>query len=870
MTRHNIVIYVMLAVGLITFNVSRQREAIGQENLDAARKWTQGDRDKGYVVFNYSTLKNLPHSQIPSPGNVLQMVSCVLARDEYESVQIGVYAVDENMKDIQLKVESDLKVTVYHRIQPAIKNQLGALYEEGNGIARWMQSEVHLQRGDVFDELPAGQSVNFWLTFRADIETQAGLHRGKIRIKPAGMPETVLELEVTVRSFELDRPRAVFGIWMREDMLPKHIGGVSAPRETVLAIYKDMAEHGHNSSWFYPAGSFDPLPPKNNHAFDKLIPLAQQAGLLDPDVPSLLCNSPVDLSTEEQRQAAVAWVEAECRKRGLPEMIAFGPDEPKYPQDDILVKSFLRNSHNLSMRVNLDLSEAGRYGFGGDMCDVFTVHDGMISPEMVAEAGRTGTELWTYSYRMWRERFDPVAQRYFSGFYTWTHKLRGNWMWAYHHGHHRHAWFAPGSHEPMPVTGYEARREGIDDYRYLQMVEDCVAVNPDKPVSREAGKWLKDLRSRLVTTVPIQVEGGKPLTIAEYDEIRERAAAYIEKLGPVPAKTIVRPSVEHAKDEAAPYRGKPVEECITGLGSRDASERRAAALALYELGPKAAAAVVPLARALDDPEVRMPALHALNAIGLEAFRAVPQIAKLLEHPDFYVRIGAIVSLGEIGCPLDKRDRSGRRSPSKWASAVIDPMVIALSDDCASLSYRAAEMLSAMGHLGKSAVASAILMLDDSSPTRRNAAIGLITCLGPHAQAAVPRLVELHRTWDSKHLSALAAIGPAAISAIDALEQHARTNLGTRRTDLLQALFCIRGDDSDLREMVELLKDANSNAATKQHVMMCLNQLGARAEPVADEIRGMLKSGEFVDWEQSPRAFLKEVEKGTVPGISFEW
>ena len=94
------------------------------------------------------------------------------------------------------------------------------------------------------------------------------------------------------------------------------------------------------------------MPPKN-HVFDKLIPLAHQAGLLDPNVPSLICGGIPGGVYGEQLKAAVSWIQVECRKRGWPEMIVFGDDEPKYPLDDDSVRKSLAPLRNVPIRVNL-------------------------------------------------------------------------------------------------------------------------------------------------------------------------------------------------------------------------------------------------------------------------------------------------------------------------------------------------------------------------------------------------------------------------------------------------------------------------------------------------------------------------------------
>jgi hypothetical protein len=841
----------------------------------ANEEWTSAEQDIGYVVFEHSPMNNLSASHVPAPEDVTQQLSCTLARDEYESVQLGVHALAGGLQSIEVDVESELEAIVYHRISPKFKAEFASAPVDTGEISGWVPAEIHLQRGNVFAELASGESVNFWITVHADRLTRPGLHRGKIRIKPSGRPATELQLLVTVRPFRLGRPRVSFGAWMREDMLPIRFGRLDTPSETVLRIYRDMAAHGHNSVWFYPVAEFKTLPPTRNHWLDKLMPLAERAGILDPHVPCLMVGGITTDLDDQQREAAAQWLLGEISNRNWPEIVAFGPDEPKYPHDDIMVRESVAALGGLPIRLNLDQSSvAATYGYSTPgLCDVHNVMDGCVSPEMIAEIERGGGEVWTYSYRMWREDFLPLRQRFFAGLYTWVHHMGGNWIWAYHHGHHRHAWFPPSSQEPMPVTGWETRREGIDDYRYLQMVEDCVQANPDNPLATEAKAWLAELRNRLASVVPNLVEAGKPLTIDEYDEIRARAAGYIEKLGPVPNESITRTTSGQVRDEAAAYRGKSVAECIAGLGSADASERRAAAWALFELGPAAAAAVQPLARLLDDPEVRFPALHALEAMGADAHPAVPQLAKLLEHPDFFVRTGAVQVLGEIGCTVDQRIRTGRRYPTPHAALVAEPLRKAYDDDFEPLACEAGEMLAALEQWAAPAVPEAIARLEHPSYLRRISGLGFLTSLGPFAAPAVPKLIELHREQPkyAPYIDLFAAIGPAATAAIPVLEQYAAKHKGgPEEATAYYTLECIRGEQSDLRKLVALLQAADGNTDTKDRVVMLLNKLGANADAVTDEIRQMVASGEYSQWEEGLQTFLQTAAKGEVPGTHYEW
>ena len=109
------------------------------------------------------------------------------------------------------------------------------------------------------------------------------------------------------------------------------------------------------------------------------------------------------------------------------------------------------------------MNATGAYAYG-DVHDVWIVMGGDVTPELQAEAKRLGAQVWTYSYRILREGFSPLRQRYYAGLYTWALGLGGNYVWAYSHGHHSHAWWEPESstasaeavsEEPLPITGWE-------------------------------------------------------------------------------------------------------------------------------------------------------------------------------------------------------------------------------------------------------------------------------------------------------------------------------------------------------------------------------------------------------------------------------
>ena len=407
------------------------------------------------------------------------------------------------------------------------------------------------------------------------------MHKGKIRIKPEGRPQTELELEIHERPFQLQRPRIAFAMYHNEDYLPGYLDRRS--KELTERIYQDMVDHGQTAATFYSGGDFSQLPPKRCHMIETQLPLAKKVGLVDPNIACMLLGGDMTSLGDEKTRVAVAWMQDECKRRGWPELLQYAADEPVHPNPPLRAR--YGPLRDLSVRIVTAMSINAFFGFG-DIHDVCVVLGGQITPQMHLEAERLGVELHTYSYATWRFYFSPLRQRFYAGIHTWAHRLKGNWIWGYYDTRvHSHVWFKDGDDRPMPTTAWENRREGIDDYRYLQMLEDCIAANPDDPEAVEAANWLEALRSRVLDAdphidyayrVPVN-EVTHPLPLEEFDLIRTRAAGYIQRFGPVPESRIQWPRVTHLKDEAKSLRNRSVEDCLAELASPDGTRRRAAA-----------------------------------------------------------------------------------------------------------------------------------------------------------------------------------------------------------------------------------------------------------------------------------------------------
>ena len=148
----------------------------------ARGEWTPEQTARGYVVFSHSTLRRLEAQTVPSREAIVDRMKCSLARREYESLQFGVHAIGDDLKDVVLEIESDLPVKVYHGGNGEVDEQGERRHPARETGVLWEGGDIVLYAGGAVPHIAAGKSVNFWLTFHATPQTPAGVHEGKIRV----------------------------------------------------------------------------------------------------------------------------------------------------------------------------------------------------------------------------------------------------------------------------------------------------------------------------------------------------------------------------------------------------------------------------------------------------------------------------------------------------------------------------------------------------------------------------------------------------------------------------------------------------------------------------------------------------------------
>ena len=220
-------------------------------------------------------------------------------------------------------------------------------------------------------------------------------------------------------------------------------------------------------------------------------------GLVHADVPVMWLGG-----IDAKAGPAVA---AEAKRRGFPELLIYGPDEPAVNEQS------LKNFRDLqairkSFRIVTAISDGAAAAYC-DLLDCWAVNGGCVTRNIRRLAAEKRAELWTYDCNH-RGAGNAPWSRYYAGLYTWAFRLKGNLLWCYTEGYYRengcylpwgptHCFVVPSDQGPLASIEWEARREGIEDYRTCRLLEQRIAANPDSPTARVARAWLEKTRARV-------------------------------------------------------------------------------------------------------------------------------------------------------------------------------------------------------------------------------------------------------------------------------------------------------------------------------------------------------------------------------------
>jgi len=610
------------------------------------------------VVYNRPYTAPCFADYVPNREEVNKDFAFAMARNEYEPMQVGLYVprTAKALADVQIEVQCDIPSRIgYIYYQP--EKELGWLKDMPMDRGKPWQGKravlpLYVMPLDRLGRIEPGHSGSFWITFQTDSDIVPGSHEGLIKLRASGKLLSSIRFAIEVHPFFLPRPKTIYTMYYAPYQTPPAFQGLKYQRMYLA----DMAAHGANaatplakgwtstSSRRYCDNYMQPGDYLGGAGYNAIrfieaqLRLGREVGLVQRDRP--VVTQPSNYATKGKdnvlhtlRKFAVA--------KGWPDFYMYMRDEPGPKVFETVIEHLAQwQRHGAKTIAAISGTAAVAVGH---VHDVWTVLAGHFTPELIAECRRQGAQLWAYHHNF--RTTNAELGRYFSGLYTWSLDLAGNMPYAYmgEPGSRPElqaqpffdanwklsapsilGYVIPSPSGPVPGVGFEGRREGIDDLRYLQLLEARLALAPAAlKIAVTARNWLAQLRR---DTRPLdfsspgtwQADWLDPhpgLTPSDYDAIRIQAAAYIQMLPPAEnernAEPKHTPPVSPPAAEWLAFADQNVQTCIAALKSSNVKKRRQAAAALSLRRPEqiqpARAALIAL---LDDPEVRVPALRA--------------------------------------------------------------------------------------------------------------------------------------------------------------------------------------------------------------------------------------------------------------------
>lgn len=544
-----------------------------------SRTLSASEMARGYAVFTAPTVERIYHTREPGTWEMTDTLRLQAARNQKASANLLIRNIG---KATTARITPGELVSGKHRL-PAdrVRCRIVEPYRYMLDAYRWISVPLFLRNRDGF-ELPAGHTVQVYTTINVAEDTPPGEYRGTLRLDVSGRPTKNVTLRLRVSPLTLGRPGICFFQYYASPYVFDAYRGADYQRK----YFRNMAEHGFTGVTLYNHSEFpdgaggwavdvDRQAEGNPASLADSMQAAMDAGLLGPDAPLVYLSCYHGTQHPERRHsfgsflgggASVLALEAERKKRGWPEFLYYILDEPGDEARNREVRAIYGRVYDgLPVRTTTAI---GRLGIErvGDVYDVWIASWSQMGDDLAEEAARRGKQLWTYE--CWGMGQLPEMARFFAGY--WSHRcgVRGNADWVYisnarrgketvyprlssdgeylHTDNWQFGYVLPAPSGPIDTIGLELRREGIDDFRYCELLDTFIAEHSGAGDARTVGALRKayavrqQLHERFdpsafsdMSSGYIWVHGYRPqpeLGLQTYDRLREEIVNACEGL----------------------------------------------------------------------------------------------------------------------------------------------------------------------------------------------------------------------------------------------------------------------------------------------------------------------------------------------------
>ena len=496
----------------------RERLFVGPDKTDHV---SDASRQHGYIAFPQDWMDLCFEHVAPKTDPGAFTLKAKAAQGEFEPVTLGVHGL-EDCGEVTLSGGDALKKSGV-KVDIAAVLSFAKRTTNYTGSSEFIAGPQCLERTNTA-EVKKGRTKQFWITVKVPENMKAGLYRDHFTLTSRkGKQDIPFELEV--RPFKLDPVS-----WNR-------IGLFSAiywvPEESVI---REMADHGLNTV-VSSLGSFIPL---NRDTSGKL-----QIDLTDPKIAKImnvfretgiktliLHTDELNLATWKQKNGDAEYCRIIRRLQEYTEANQ-GPELYFYTRDEVLsqpdklqssvweVKQ-LKKCRAKVFNTHIWFKTSRFYQKEVDQLaphiDVFCVRFNTRNlwyvdswQTMQDECRERGRELWSYNADNAILFSQPAMKRFSHGWFfrSLGEKTRGQATYAYQRFDGSpyndldgkipdwcYVYPATRFHKGGFAIDYEAIREGVDDLRYIETLENSIARAKKQGIdTASAGKLLSNLKN---------------------------------------------------------------------------------------------------------------------------------------------------------------------------------------------------------------------------------------------------------------------------------------------------------------------------------------------------------------------------------------
>lgn len=521
---------------------------------------TAADKRDGFILISRDPLERIYPGSRPRPQDLVDDLHLTAARDQYEPVQVGVYAVHD-LQGVTVAV-SDLSDEAGHvlpasaavvRMVRFYGASLSARHRDRFGVVpKTLEVAVPI-------DVPNGTLRPYWITVHVPSDQPGGTYRGTVHVAhPRGSRD--LQLTVEVLPLLLQEPDILYGTLsinplaeishalahphalLLSDTIEEniHIAGADALLHQAELMLRDQRAHGMNTISPWSAKEYT-LRGEEPYLSDLevAILLYRRIGFTQP----MLYQMGTLLHTNKNNRAAsytgfdprrdmtiahdvARYYTRRFAQEGLPGIIFLPSEEPNlgdgislFDSPDArqrITRDLLRTIKDAGGRTGMTCTPASAKAIG-ELADYWIVAARRFTPDVYDEAAQAGARLAIYANAAMMGQ-NTYAPRFLFGYFAWANGLKGILPWTYPVQPNRfpvnasdrgegalnvHDRFLGIDGTPIPTIQWEMSRMGIDDAKYLTTIDALAreAARSGSSTAREAADaasaFLADVRNHV-------------------------------------------------------------------------------------------------------------------------------------------------------------------------------------------------------------------------------------------------------------------------------------------------------------------------------------------------------------------------------------